>query len=215
MKRISSALVLGNILAICSLFALPSGVFLGGNLGLAFNNQTIKAVDASGISYSEHNLQAPLSLGLDYGIRLGYILALNDRHAFKFSATYDYSKVFDYDFMQAGASIDYLFSLRSEASSGGFFIGGGFEWGFYDFANELKPYIERNYGNRHLPYMQIGVFKPLDSAGKLMMQFGGKYTFQNYIDIDYVSKDGGIKNGSLKDVASNVFTLFFNLNYTF
>lgn len=212
MKRIFSIFLLGNMLTIFNLYALPSGIFLGGNLGLAFNQQEIKKDDASnGMGQVNRNALDLLSLGLDYGVRFGYILAFNDRHAFKFSATYDYSKVFDYDFMQAGASIDYFFSVGSEASSGGLFIGGGFEWGFYDFANKLKPYVENNLGNRHLPYIQLGLFKPLDSAGKVMMQFGGKYAFKNYVDFDLYDRN----SGSLKDVAKNVITLFFNLNYIF
>ncbi len=205
MKKIFKLLVLSGILGMGSLSALPTGVFIGANIGTNLNKVSSQASMDNVQSFS-----AELRFQGDYGVRLGFIWGINNYNAFKITGTYDFSYVGDLAFMQAGASLDYMLSFSDKPNASGMFIGGGYDWGFYDFADVIQPIVDMNKGHKNLPYAQFGFFKALGETGKAMMQFGIKYPFGQY-----TSLSGNIENLSFKTNISNVLQLFFAFNYTF
>lgn len=206
MKKIFKLLVLSGILGMGSLSALPTGVFIGANIGTNLNKTSAVATSNGQVVSGEWRF----TFQGDYGVRLGFIWGINNYNAFKITGTYDYSNVSDWAFMQAGASLDYMLSFSDKPNASGVFIGGGYDWGFYDFADVIQPIVDMNKGHKNLPYAQFGFFKAFGETGKAMMQFGIKYPFGQY-----TSLSGNIDNLSFKTSISNVFQLFFAFNYTF
>lgn len=185
--------------------AIPSGFFIGSNIGLDLNLHN-RNIEANAKFVENKNALWTMYFNPTYGARLGFIIAANDYNAFKITGTYDYTHFSNIAFMQAGASLDYLVSFSGKPNAGGFFIGGGYDFGFYNFAKTIDTYQNTH---KHQPYMQLGFFKALGASGKTMMQFGLKHPF------GYYYKGVGSDTTVITERASKLFSLYFTLNYTF
>ena len=207
MKKIFKLLVLSGILGMGSLSALPTGVFIGANIGTNLNKTSAVATSNGQVVSGEWRF----TFQGDYGVRLGFIWGINNYNAFKITVNYDYSSFFDVGFMQAGFSVDYMLSFNDKPNAWGMFIGGGYDWGFYKWGNYLRKH--KNNGdnvNVDFAYLQLGFFKAFGEDGNTMLQFGLKYPFGNY---DKQTINTGLD--SITSYRSNLYSLFIALNYTF
>ena len=218
MKKIFNILLIGSMLTICNLYALPSGVFIGASLGANANkapygsgSESFSVVGNTTSHTVTSDIGVTTKLQMDYGLRLGYIWGINNYNAFKITVNYDYSSFFDVGFMQAGFSVDYMLSFNDKPNAWGMFIGGGYDWGFYKWGNYLRKH--KNNGNNvnvDFAYLQLGFFKAFGEDGNTMLQFGLKYPFGNY-DKQTISTE----LDSITSYRSNLYSLFIALNYTF
>lgn len=192
--------------------AVPSGLFVGGNISTNFNKfSSTTTVSDSGIaSASIFNRK----FNFEYGARAGFIFAMTNRQAIKLTGSYDVSKVFDTPFRQVGVSADYLLSFSRNPNSWGIFGGGGYQWGFYDFARFLDPFIKSGVGRKDLPFVQAGFFRTIGPSGRFMVQFGVKRYLGSYIKEDSIEKSDDSTRRNKVLLASPI-SAYLSLNLTF
>ncbi|MDU7692672.1 MAG: hypothetical protein E7K04_00245 [Helicobacter sp.] len=185
-------------------FALPSGVFVGANVGAhlgAVGSESgerkgnIQVSQTSNSQTFKSTLYQAVSQGKDLyidptvGFRSGVIYSLNSYNAFRANATFDFTPFTLKDsgpkttknLFQAGVGLDYLLSFDNYDDAFGLSVGGGFDFAFGDFANYFKsqqnPAVKKSL---HLPYLQVGFYKGI-GGGSQVLDFGVKVPFGEYV----------------------------------
>lgn len=126
-----------GILGVSSLQANEkSGVFIGGNVGIAANaDQVSIAVSSGGGSFSANS--ATIALNPSYGVKAGYQQYFGAYNGLRIYGSFDYSHLDHNEMMKYGANIDYLVNFSDSDSPWGIFLGGGYEW----LDGEVKKFL--------------------------------------------------------------------------
>ncbi|CBG39333.1 hypothetical protein [Helicobacter mustelae] len=208
MNKITKKLILPLVFA-SSAEAIPSGIFVGGDIGVNIGLDTgIAKARIEGIpGYKATSFFSPT-----FGARVGYILAINNYNAFKFTLSYNSAFYDSKASMKIGAGIDYLLSFSDKPDAAGLFLGGGYDFGIHDFAKGSKSYPN---SKSNAPFAQIGIFKSLGSEGRWMLQFGAKYNFGSPYHYKSVTSPAAGTIVTREYKGSGLLNLFFNVNYTF
>lgn len=189
--------------------AQTSGFFVGALVGaMAPNNNFSYSYENAQVwgnengSWTNSNFissgnakQNTFSTNLNYGVRLGYVLALNNYNAFRLYGKYSagqyaigtdisgaqYQGVQQESFFahQLGAGIDYMLSFSAKSNAWGLFVGGGYEYWLGEVYDNLKNLQSISYEtslNNHFPYVNIGLTKAFGS-GMVSVEIGYRHYF--------------------------------------
>ncbi|RDU51940.1 hypothetical protein CQA49_04225 [Helicobacter sp. MIT 00-7814] len=210
-KRLLGGLLIGSLGFVASLSAQESGVFVAGALGAMINgsddNMKYTAVTSGGgqvTSFTREDESSTSNINLSYGVRAGYVLALNQRSAFRVYGSFSagtYTMGIDGDLhgfdkqdfylMRAGAGIDYMLSFSTKPNAWGLAIGGGYEYGFGKLADELKDRVGEY--SMDIPYANIAFFK-LFGNGRSTLEFGFKIPFVTHWKFERKNDTGQVQN---------------------
>ncbi|WP_104717902.1 hypothetical protein [Helicobacter trogontum] len=142
-----------------------------------------------------------------YGVRLGYIAALNPQNAFRVYADFN-SGVFsvdndDFHRMTAGGGLDFLYNFRNVF---GLFVGAGYNYAFGEFIESGKN------PRPGAAYINFGLSWTIQE--RIRIELASRYLFSKYHDLNGNFSFGNIMyNGSI--TTSTPWQTSINIDFVF
>lgn len=214
------------------MYAIPSGFFVGGNIGTNFDTSTstefiITPSPDTGFTTNVNGATAT-KLDITGGLQTGYFLSINNWHTFKFSLNSDYRKYYSVisesylNLFQLGFSIDYFLSFQNQPNSLGLFLGAGYDFSFgnlVDHVNAIWDFgipsdkLENSYRERklHQPFINLGLYKAFGKEGNSNLNFGFKFPFGKFVEMNYDEEEAHI----ISIAVYPLYKIYLNFSYTF